>query len=102
VNTTSSTKFFEYVTGYSVPVVPKNSISEDEAKRRRAYYVVAFDDLGQIVQVTKMLDSQFEFQYDYHYDDAGHVTAATITGPDGKSEDIPVPEVERQRVRSRA
>jgi YD repeat-containing protein len=82
--------------------MPKNSISEDEAKQRRSYYVVAFDDLGQIVQVTKMSESQLEFQYDYHYDDAGHVTAATITGPDGKSEDIPVPEVGRQRVRSRA
>jgi len=85
-----SRKFFEYVSGYGAPVVPRNEISEREARQRRTYYEVAFDHHGRVFRVTKMLDQKFELQYDYEYDDAGRVSFVTTTNADGRSDKVPM------------
>ena len=96
------TKYFEGVAGYSAPMQPRNPISEEDAKRRRVYYRVVFDDAERIVQVTKFLDSRFELQFDYQYDIAGQVSSAQVTGPDGKSQPIDVPRAVGSHDRLRA
>lgn len=98
----TSTQFFEYVSGYSVPVTPKNPISEEQAKQRRAYCVVGFDDFGRVVRVTKWLNAALEFQYDYQYGSDGRVVGAQVTGAAGVREEIPLPRSERKAARAGA
>ena len=99
---TPSTKYFEYISGYSVPAIPKSPISEADARQRRAYYEVAFDESGRVMQITKMLDARLSFRYEYDYDATGRVSAARMTGPDGNTKEIPLPHTKRQIVHPRA
>ena len=96
------TKYFETVLGYSIPVEPASEISEAETRDRRAYYRVVFDELSRIMQVTKMLDSEFEVQFDYQSDATGQISGAQITGPDRRIEEIELPQSQRSRARIRA
>lgn len=75
--------YYRTWTGYNILPVPHDEISEDEAHSLRAYYVVFYNELGNVESFTKFLDGKEEYSSKYYYDEAGELAKEEVKNPDG-------------------
>jgi Family of unknown function (DUF6156) len=60
--------YFSTWDGYDLPRRPVDPITPEEAKSRKAYIEVFYDDRGRISRITKYLGGNLEWSDSYEYD----------------------------------
>ena len=82
-----TTKYFSSAEQKLYPPRPERPQSEDWANSREqiggAYYIAEYCESGEIISLTKRLNKEVNFKYDYIYED-GKLTAVDLTDQQGK------------------
>lgn len=69
--------------GYGVPRVPQEPISETEARGRDAFYVARYDGEGRLASFQKFLHGERDWGDEYAYWDNGKVKERVLRKADG-------------------
>ncbi|MTJ53160.1 hypothetical protein FJR38_11175 [Anabaena sp. UHCC 0253] len=64
---TNSVSYFGSWKSYQIPFVPVEPISQEEAQKRRSYYVGYYNSSKQLERFEKHLDGKLEWQDKYIY-----------------------------------
>jgi hypothetical protein len=76
-------RYFTSFSGYDIPSTPTDEISEKDALPRENYYIVHYNDIGQITVFKTIVNKNFFSSGEYEYYDNGKIKREKITKPDG-------------------
>ena len=78
-----TTAYYGGWSGYGVPRVPQEPLSEEEAGARDSYYVARYDSEGRLASFEKFLNGDRDWADEYAYWDSGKVKERVMRKPDG-------------------
>lgn len=76
--------YYGSFSGYQIPFKPSKPLTEEEAKKRDAYYVAYYDDQERIVSFTKYLSGEIAFSDKYYYRYSGIIERREMTKSSGE------------------
>ncbi|AFZ25546.1 hypothetical protein Cylst_3396 [Cylindrospermum stagnale PCC 7417] len=82
-STNNSATYFGSWKSYQIPFVPEEPISQEEAEKRRSYYIGYYNSSKQLERFEKYLDAKLEWQDQYVYWDNGKLKTRSMNKADG-------------------
>lgn len=82
-NSTNSVTYFGSWKSQQIPFVPEDPISQEEAEKRKSYYIGYYNNARQLERFEKYLDGKLNWQDEYVYWDNGKLKTRIMVKANG-------------------
>lgn len=76
-----SVRYFSGISGITLPYVPRDEVTAEQAHSLPAYLRVRFDEDGRVTKLEKVIGDKLDFDHEYEYYDDGSLRRATVNVP---------------------